>query len=352
MTDNAMPSAHHPFFIISPPYTRTSAGIVALHILCHQLNSSGENAFIVHHPPQVEDGNLATRLQYCGEFPGGLNAPLITQNALDYYNHRKIFPIVIYPEIFDNPFNVPFFARYLLNYPGLLGRPPSQVAQYTFAYSRRVATEGGVADVLYIPTSDLAFWNAEGASPVRSGTCYYAGKLQAIFGKRPDRVPDGSIEIPRDLSMSREQIRQLFWAKEAFYCYEDTALATEAMLCGCPTVFVANEHFVGIPLAHSETTMDGACLIDELGGLDRARRTVGKCRQHISEAIEAIPRRVREIATRLRALAVDEAFVRPFAYPYEPRLVLFDANQPAPLEATRHSRWLSAFSRVLCRASR
>ena len=58
--------------------------------------------------------------------------------------------------------------------------------------------------------------------------------------------------------MTREEVRDLFWKTEAFYCYEDSALAIEAQLCGCPTVFVANEFFYGTPLASFETGRSGS----------------------------------------------------------------------------------------------
>mgnify|MGYP001616249405 CR=1 FL=1 len=324
---SAIPPVDNPFFVVTPPFTRTSAGVTVLHLLCHYLNAVGENAFIVHYPPAPDPGGGLSpnaRLQICGEFPGGMNAPLITQDVLDFYNERRITPVVIYPEILDNPFSVSFFARYLLNYPGLLGPHYSQRAIFEFAYSKHLATGCNADDVLFIPTADLSFWNSDGASPIRSGTCFYAGKLQEIFGKKPQGLPTGSVEILRSSAMSRQEIRLLFWTKEAFYCFEDTSLATEATLCGCPTVFVANDHFSGIPLANLETTMDGACLYDEPSGLTRAKETVGNCECHILRSIAKVPLEVSRIAHTLKAHVQCHPFTSPFNYPFQPRLVLLD----------------------------
>ena len=42
---------------------------------------------------------------------------------------------------------------------------------------------------------------------------------------------------------SREEIVKLFQTCEVFYVYEDTALGTEALLCGCPVVCVPTDDF-------------------------------------------------------------------------------------------------------------
>ncbi len=353
-TRSAQLPVDHPFFIVTPPFVRTSAGITVLHLFCHYLNATGENAFIVHYPPAADPTGVLSsraRVQLCGEFPGGMNAPLVTQDVFDFYNERRITPIVVYPEILDNPFDVPFFARYLLNYPGLLGPHYTQRAPFEFGYSKLLANRCSADDVLFIPTPDLDFWNSDGASPKRSGTCFYAGKLQEIFGKKPEGLPPGSVEILRDKAMSREEIRLIFWTKAAFYCFEDTSLATEAMLCGCPTVFVANDHFSGTPLASIETTMDGACLIDERDGLDRARQTVGNCELHILRAFAKVPTEVSRIAQALKVRARRHQFSSPFNYPFRPKLVLFDGagslEQPLKAETVQQSGWARQLLRAL-----
>ena len=37
----------HPYYIVAPGWTRTSAGIRVLHRLCHALNEAGERAFVL-----------------------------------------------------------------------------------------------------------------------------------------------------------------------------------------------------------------------------------------------------------------------------------------------------------------
>ncbi|VVB47687.1 protein of unknown function [Beijerinckiaceae bacterium RH AL1] len=50
--NNLIPPLSNPFFIVSPPLARISAGVTVLHLLCHYLNRLGEAAYIVHYPPE------------------------------------------------------------------------------------------------------------------------------------------------------------------------------------------------------------------------------------------------------------------------------------------------------------
>jgi len=42
-SDSFVPAAGNPFYIVTPQYTRISAGTTVLHLLCHYLNVAGEN---------------------------------------------------------------------------------------------------------------------------------------------------------------------------------------------------------------------------------------------------------------------------------------------------------------------
>ncbi|WDU64838.1 hypothetical protein LRS56_10430 [Pseudomonas poae] len=179
--------------------------------------------------------------------------PALTQDIIDHYDQRKLTPIVVYPEVFDNPLKASFFGRFILNYPGKLNTKYTQAADFGVAYAKTLsefcATEfpdhPPINDILFVPTVDLDFWHYPEDDVKRQGSCYYAGKLKGIHGETPENVPEGSIEILRSDKMSTEEVRDLFWRSEVFYCYEDTALAIEAILCGCPTVFVKNKYFEG-----------------------------------------------------------------------------------------------------------
>lgn len=337
-SNTLMPKVDYPFFIVTPPYTRMSAGVTVLYLLCHYLNLVGEAAFIVQWPPlQTALRSLPyyVTLQAQGEFPGGMLAPMITQDVLDFYDDREMTPIVVYPEVFDNPLKARFYGRYILNYPGKLAPEYREREKFGLAYTRALAdrcTElyphhPKIRDVLFVPTSDLDFWNRKGAGLRRSGTCYYAGKMKTILGKTPADIPTGAVEIMRSEHMRREQVREIFWRSEAFYCYEDTALAIEAQLCGCPTIFVPNEQFSGRPLAFNELGTDGWCMGMDAGSFERARATVHEVEVRIRCHIAAVPERIRRLAEKWKDMVREEGYQGGIVYPFEPRLVLFSQTQ-------------------------
>ena len=336
-TDSLIPPLTHPFFIVTPPYTRVSAGVTALHLLCHFLNRAGYNAYIVQYPPA--QGGLRSlpayvTLQQQPEFPASMLVPNMTQDVLDFYHEQRLHPIVIYPEVFDNPLRAKFFGRYILNYPGRLNKAYTEQESFSVAYTRALAEycttnyphHAQVTDVLFMPTVDLSYWNTSGSAAERNGVCFYAGKLKDIHYGAPPNVPDGAVEILRSQQMSRNEVRRIFWQSRYFLCYEDTALALEAQLCGCPTVFVPNKHFGGVPLAHHEMGEDGSCRYGDASGLAHAQATVGGTEAILRRHIDEVPHRIAQLGLKWLELARTIEYRGPIRYPFEPRLVFFDQS--------------------------
>lgn len=283
------------------------------------------------------------------ECAGNFIAPLLTQDIIEFFHQRQLTPIVIYPEVFDNPLNAPFFGRYILNYPGKASlHAYSAVEDLAFAYSKvlakhctaRFSDRAAVDDVLFIPTMDLGFWKRQGQAPIRQGTCFYAGKMRRVHGVAPENTPVGSVELHNSVDMNQADIRRYFWRSEAFYCYEDSALAIEAQLCGCPTVFVPNSLFDGTPLASKELGPDGSCVLGEVGGLKRARDTVGQVEAIVREHMANVPERIAELSKKWRAKAAAQDYRGTIDYPFEPRLVFIpklgaSANTHLDVSSTR-----------------
>jgi len=300
-----------------------------LYLLCHYLNRVGESAYIVRYlPDPVPDDRLpdGVFLQKQTEFPGGMLAPPITQEVLAFYDQQRLTPIVIYPEIFDNPLNAGFFGRYILNYPGKLTESYVQESNFDIAYSQvladHCATDARAPDVLFMPTCDLEFWTGD-PDAERSGACHYAARLRAAGGLDLAMLPARSTEILPSEQMSRREIREIFRRSEAFFCFEDTALAIEAQLCGCPTVFVRNEVFSATIMTVAELGTDGYCFAGDAAGFARAQATVGSLRRTLADHIANAPRRIADLATKWRALAAEQDYRGTITYPFEPRLVLF-----------------------------
>ncbi len=350
-----IPVEKNPFYIVTPPYTKVSAGVTTLHLLCHYLNRAGESAYIVQYPAaQVPVRSLPgyVTLQGQSEFPGGMIVPPLTQDILEHYHQRRLTPVVVYPEVFDNPLKARFFGRFILNYPGKLNTKYTEPADFGIAYATTLAefctTEypdhRRIDDVLFVPTVDLDFWRFADTQSNRQGSCFYAGKLKAVHADTPKNVPAGSTEILRSDKMTTAEVRELFWRSEVFYCYEDTALAIEAILCGCPTVFVKNKYFTGPPLAANETGQFGWCMLGEVGGIERARATVGLLAEHIESYLEKIPAQIATLGVEWRK----EASARPYAgtitLPLTPRIMLFDQPLPSAYSKGNHDEFSSPVS--------
>ena len=347
-SDSFVPAAGNPFYIVTPQYTRISAGITVLHLLCHYLNLAGENAFIVHHPPSQKHVRLLPHyasLQCQPEVPLGMLAPLLTQDVINAYDELKLNPIVIYPEVFDNPLNASFFGRYILNYPGKLNTQYEEREDFAFAYTQILAEHcsellhehGKISDILFMPTIDLSFWRLPDGSPRREGSCHYIGKLTGIHKFSPEGISNESIEIRRDVKMSREDIRRIFQTSEKFYCYEDSALAIEAALCGCETIFIQNKFFSGVPLASKELDFEDKYSTSSLSQKPYdALKYATTLEDSLRKRIHVIPEVVAEFAAKWRKMAGLVPYKGTISYPFKPMMIFIDKGieigvEPVPV---------------------
>lgn len=266
------PPRRNPFYIVSPDYTRQSAGIKALHLLCHALNRTGHSAFIVR-----QNFFEVTPFKKTEVHPDLLTPPL-TRAAYDHHLEQGLVPIVVYPEVISgNPLNAAVVVRYVLNFPGLLGGDKVYAPEeFVIAYSKKLADAAGVgADrVLFIPASDTnIFYRGPEGSP-RSGTCFYADKYRKVHNGQLLPVTEGSTEITRGIgSQTPTEVAELLRRSELFYTYENSAIAIEAILCGCPTVFLPNAHLTEI-IASEELGTEGYAWGDSPEEIERAKATV------------------------------------------------------------------------------
>ena len=327
-----VPSASEPFFVVSPPATSYSV----LRLLCHQLNAVGENAFLIHFPPAVVPTHRLphyVQLQSAVGFEPTLSAPFLTEDVIDYYHQRKIGPVVIYPENLDNPLKVKFFGKYILNRLAKVSATFKEREAFSIPYTTTLANYWGNThpdrpkpfQPIFVPPTDLSFWT-EGQSSDRSATCYFAETLKTIHHQEPHGIPIGSIEIKSTEQMTKAEIRSVFQRSKAFYCYEDSALAVAAALCGCPTVFVANEYFSGEPAAAVETEFCGWCRSDDYEVLERARLSISRMRPTLQSHANAFPALVKDMAARAKDLVRQHDYSGTISYPYKPKLVFFERD--------------------------
>lgn len=267
------PSTKMPYYIGTLPYTRFSAGVKALHLLCHNLNLRGQSAYLL----PINGVSASEQETFCE--PGFLT-PILTARIARYHLEHGHTPITVYPEIVvGNPFGGACVVRYVLNFPGVLGgNKIFDKNELCFGYSKILAeTTNNPDNILFIPTSDTRIFHPAAEQSERKGTCFYASKYQKNHcGKLLD-ITKNSYEITSGFSDSQspEEIADIFRKSEIFYTYENTALATEATLCGCPAVFIPNEHLESI-IASEELGSDGIAWGNSDQEITRAKNTVDK----------------------------------------------------------------------------
>ena len=318
-----LPKRTNPFYIVAPPYVRISAGVKVLYSLCHYLNMLGEDAYVYPYP--VEHHADANWPFFC-RFPNRdlydhrMNIKILTKEVVDRHFREGLTPIGILPEVYDNIFNFPFVTRYILNYPGLLAPKYTQPHDHMISYSKRLADFVGSPDVLHIPCVDLEYFYNSGGE--REGSCYYAGKYKNIYGKGKLEIPEGCTEILRSDKMSIDEVRNLFWKCEFFYCFEDTMLATEAALCGCTVIFVPNEHFSGGTISSHELKGAGMAWGNNPEEIKRAKSSLPQIKAIIEGLYQAAPTSIREFANRVKNEVSGRTYKSPVVLPYSFKSVI------------------------------
>ena len=247
----------NPYYIVTTEYTHQSAGVKVLHLLCHHLNKQGYPAFIYDYFAHKK------RKSYINT---NYITPVISKEIIKYHKSTNKNPIAIYPEVMrGNPINSNCVVRYLLNYPGLLGgviEDEFDKDDIIFSYSQKIknSLKNNNSEVLFMPVCDTnIFYEDKNSKIKRIGSCFYASKYQNHHNGELFEVTNNSIEITRGLpdSQTPKQIADLFRKSEIFYSYEDTSLATEALLCGCPVMFIKNKFFKQNALASCELGNEG-----------------------------------------------------------------------------------------------
>ena len=100
-----------------------------------------------------------------------------------------------------------------------------------------------------------------------------------------------------------------------FYCYEDSALALEAILCGCPVIFLPNEYFTA-PLAGNELQFLGFAWGASSDQMLHAKTTVVAAReQYLSNLVE-IDGQLRGFLEQTQSIATEKHYEVPFAESY------------------------------------
>lgn len=249
-----------PYYVYAPDYRRNSAGIRVMHLLCDALNRSGQEAYIT---AKVLSSELIT--------------PRLTDGIVELHRAQGLGPISIYPEIIDgNPLNTDTVVRYLLNRPGFIGGAGVYgEGDLFFSYTQALLQPGMERDrVLYLPPTDLRVFSPpkDTLKRVPGKVCYYQGR----GGKakiNPALLPPDAVEITTTWPGSWEELAAVFQTSEYFYCTEATALASEAVLCGCIGVVIPSE-WCPVKISQHENKSYGVAWGIDSEEVERARQTM------------------------------------------------------------------------------
>jgi len=221
---------HAPYYICALNYIQQSAGVRALHYLCHALNESGLEAYVT-----------------CEVTAPHLRTPLLTGAVLSQHHASGRKPIVVYPEIFSGD---PLAAggvivRWLLNKPGLIGGDAFFNADdMIFTYSSIYLPDNLRGPLLHIPTCDLSVFHNKNNSydKTRDIACFYAHKYLHAGGKLTQQA-ENAISLGKEQILTHVEIAALLRRARVLYVYEPTALVVEALLCGCPVSIVETNYW-------------------------------------------------------------------------------------------------------------
>jgi hypothetical protein len=269
--------SRHPYYISAPPYVQSSAGIRVMHLLCHWLNRKGERAFIApsSYAPKLINPDLLT--------------PLLQPEIVSHHSEQGVVPIVLYPETeTGNRMNAECVVRYVLNTPGhLAGDTTYGPLDMVWAYSEHLQTQCARCDgVLHMPVVDQNMFKPN-PNVERKGSVFYAAKYRQVHHQEVFGLPEDAIEITRDLpgSQTPPEIAQLLQTAETFYCFENSAMAIEAVLCGTPAVFMPNP-YLDKPIALAELGWDGYAWGADPEEIERARATVEQGQENYSRLVD------------------------------------------------------------------
>jgi hypothetical protein len=298
------------YYIVAPPYKRTSAGTRVLHMLCDALNRRGHEAFILLYPSMPWRRNTMMP---------DLTTPRLTADMVKNHFEQGRTPIMVYPEIVSgNLFGSPCVVRYVLNFPGLLGGDKNYASdELCFSYSKVLAASTQAPDnILFIPATDTRIFRPAPEGQKREGSCFYAHKYKNAHKGRLFPITKHSIEITRDdrNAQTPREIADLFHHSEVFYCYENTALATEAVLCGCPAVFLPNPYLTEI-IAAKELGHEGYAWGADPAAIAAARATVAAGAANYLKSYLVFDRQLDEFIEKTQKHAEGKAYRQPIRLP-------------------------------------
>lgn len=239
-------------YIYSGPLKRHTAGSVALLNLGRNLESRGHDVWYVNY-------NL---LGYLSKEPKRLSILKAYRNK-----HLNQKPITIYPE--SIPYNIlgsGLPVWYLLSQPNEVYNNKSDLRRLstreTFSYSKSIKQNWhSNGPVLHTPTLNLKELESLKKEEKQFKDVVYSGKFTDVYKQKIPIELEGAMKLHRNpKGQSRLDFLSILSRSEYLHCFENSAVALEALFLDVKVCFHFNEFFVS-PI-----------LDREVGGI-----TLGKC---------------------------------------------------------------------------
>jgi len=253
-----------PIVIYTYDFDLGIGGIKVLHHLCHLLNESGRESYLMP---------IHWRDEFITFYD---NTPIVTEEIIKDIKNC----IVVYPEIIKgNPLNSDNVIRWML---GPLeedkfityGKDDKIFWYIDYYYTDKL---GQRENKLFVSEfHEDIFYDK---NQTRKGSAYCIRKCQ-----NPEFIhPKDSIEITRSMAPNYNLLSEIFNSVETFYCYDNyTFLAIQAALCGCISIVIPDKSQNKTP----DEWRDGSNLTKYgiaygLDEIPRAVETLPKFRQEI-----------------------------------------------------------------------
>lgn len=249
---NLFSPKHRPYYIYTPGWDRTSGGNKVMHYLCHALNLIGEECFV------ITDGINPDLYEYRGRHADAIDG------------------ITIYPELYkDNPLGASRIVRYILSD----RYKEDELDPHGMLYYFSKSLAKGSNNVLFLPSINPKIFNLNGSGERRL-EYKYIGRARGV-----SEIPESkdAIEITMDFPSTQEEIAEMFKHARVFYCYTNSGLMQEALLCGCPVVFIQNEKTTS-NFALEELGTYGITDVSEGDSLAYAYASIGQAIEKYNEA--------------------------------------------------------------------
>lgn len=253
-----------PYYIYAPDYRETSSGICVMHYLCHALNIAGHEAYVA----------------LCDVKNPALRTPSLSEELIKCHQDLGRTPIVVYPEVVSgNPLSGPVVVRYILNREGFLTGNGLQAGRNDlfFHYAHDFRDESLNTNMLTLPVIDSELFSPPKEPVERTKSYLYLHRhliRDVDFSSLPADIEILSLSKPKTLA----QLAEIFKTAAVLYSYEISATCTEAMLCGCPVIYLQGGHIDTLPFTEHFGDA-GAAMHYEPGGLERARASLPQARQ-------------------------------------------------------------------------